>query len=54
MEDVHRAGGVPAILNEIAKGGIPVHLDRPTVTGNTLREFDRRMLKSRIRKSSVP
>jgi dihydroxy-acid dehydratase len=34
MEDVHRAGGVPAILREIA----PVlHLDRPTVAGTTLR-----------------
>jgi dihydroxy-acid dehydratase len=33
MEDVHRAGGVPAILREIA----PVlHLDRPTVAGTTL------------------
>ncbi|NDJ75311.1 MAG: dihydroxy-acid dehydratase [Chloroflexi bacterium] len=38
MEDVHRAGGVPAILNEIAKDGNTLHLDRPTVTGQTLRE----------------
>ncbi len=38
MEDVHRAGGVPAILNEIAKAGNTLHLDRPTVTGRTLRE----------------
>jgi dihydroxy-acid dehydratase len=36
MEDLNRAGGVPAILNELAKGGIPVHLDRPTVAGTTL------------------
>lgn len=35
MEDVHRAGGVPAILNEISSA---VHLDRVTVTGNTLRD----------------
>jgi len=38
MEDVHRAGGVPAILKEIAKNGNTLHLDRPTVTGKTLRE----------------
>jgi len=45
MEDVHRAGGIPAILNEIAAmddgqpQGLPLlHLDRITVTGKTLRE----------------
>ena len=38
MEDVHRAGGVPAILNEIARDGNTLHLDRLTVTGKTLRE----------------
>ncbi len=38
MEDVHRAGGIPAILNEIARGGNTLHLDRLTVTGKTLRE----------------
>jgi dihydroxy-acid dehydratase len=38
IEDVHRAGGVPAILNEIAEAGGPVHLDRITVSGMTLRE----------------
>lgn len=36
MEDLHEAGGVPAIVNELAKGGICVHLDRPTVAGTTL------------------
>ncbi len=34
MEDVHRAGGVPAILHEIRD---VLHLDRPTVTGQPLR-----------------
>jgi dihydroxy-acid dehydratase len=34
MEDVHRAGGVPAILNEISD---VLHLDRMTVSGVTLR-----------------
>ncbi len=38
MEDVHRAGGVPAILREIARGGNTLHLDRLTVTGCTLGE----------------
>ncbi len=38
MEDVHRAGGIPAILNEIARGGDNLHLDRQTVSGMTLRE----------------
>jgi len=36
MEDLHRAGGVPAIINELAKGRICIHLDRPTVAGTTL------------------
>jgi len=35
MEDIHRAGGIPAILNEIAA---LLHMDRPTVTGKTLSE----------------
>ncbi len=38
MEDVHRAGGVPAILTEIASTGNTLHLDRVTVTGASLRE----------------
>ncbi len=38
LEDIHRAGGVPAILAEIAKKPGTLHLDRPTVTGRTLGE----------------
>ncbi|MBI5650296.1 MAG: dihydroxy-acid dehydratase [Chloroflexi bacterium] len=38
MEDVHRAGGIPAILKEISSHGNTLHLDRPTVTARTLRE----------------
>ena len=38
MEDVHRAGGVPAILNEIQRGTGMLHLDRITVSGKTLGE----------------
>jgi dihydroxy-acid dehydratase len=33
MEDVHRAGGVPAILGEINQNGAGLHPDRPTVSG---------------------
>jgi dihydroxy-acid dehydratase len=45
MEDVHRAGGIPAILNELCQDhvrapGSParIHLDRLTVSGTTLGE----------------
>jgi dihydroxy-acid dehydratase len=38
MEDVHRAGGVPAILKEISKNGNSLYLDCVTVTGKTLAE----------------
>ncbi len=38
MEDVHRAGGVPAILNEIQRATGILHFDRPTVSGKTLGE----------------
>jgi dihydroxy-acid dehydratase len=37
MEDLHRAGGVPAILHELASIGA-LHLDRPVVTGRTFGE----------------
>ena len=38
MEDVDRAGGISAILNELSKKDGVLHLDQPTVTGKTLRE----------------
>jgi dihydroxy-acid dehydratase len=45
MEDIHRAGGIPAILNEIAgngrasgEAGNRLDLDRPTVAGKSLGE----------------
>jgi dihydroxy-acid dehydratase len=37
MEDVHRAGGIPAILNEVHKATGSLHLDRMTVSGKYLR-----------------
>lgn len=38
MEDLHRAGGIPAILNEIGRGGNTLHMERMTVSGRTLKE----------------
>ncbi len=38
MEDVHRAGGIPAILNEVQRATGMLHLDRMTVTAQTLGE----------------
>ncbi len=38
MEDVHRAGGIPAILNEVQRGTGMLHFDRMTVSGTTLGE----------------
>jgi len=38
MEDVHRAGGIPAILNEVQRATGMLHFDRPTVSGTTLGE----------------
>ena len=41
IEDVHRAGGVPAILNEVQKATGELHLDRMTVSGKTFGEVIR-------------
>jgi dihydroxy-acid dehydratase len=38
MEDVHRAGGIPAILNEVQHSTGMLHLDRIIVSGVTLKE----------------
>ena len=38
MQDVHAAGGVPAILMELSEKPGTLFLDAPTVTGKTLRE----------------
>jgi dihydroxy-acid dehydratase len=35
MEDVHRAGGIPAILQEVQRATGMLHLKRPTVSGKT-------------------
>ena len=53
MEDVHRAGGIPAILNELSRLEGVLKLDQPTVTGQTLGEnvshqrvLDREVIRS--------
>jgi dihydroxy-acid dehydratase len=38
MDDVHRAGGIPAILKEVQAATGALHLDRITVTGGPLRD----------------
>lgn len=38
IEDLHEAGGVSAVLNELSKKEGTLHLDTLTVTGNTLGE----------------
>ncbi|AWS45834.1 dihydroxy-acid dehydratase [Streptosporangium sp. 'caverna'] len=38
VEDVHRAGGIPAILGELDRGGL-IHRDAYTVNGGTLGDY---------------
>jgi dihydroxy-acid dehydratase len=38
MEDLHRAGGIPALLAEVSSNGNTLHLDRPTINGKTMGE----------------
>ena len=38
IEDVHRAGGIPALLNRMQESGVSLNLDRPTVTMQSMRE----------------
>jgi len=38
MEDLHRAGGIPALLNELGSNGNTLHRDRPTINGKTFGE----------------
>ena len=37
MEDLHRAGGIPAVIKELASHGV-IHLDALTVTGKNVEE----------------
>src|SRR5512135_158919 len=38
MEDVHRAGGIPAIMNEVQRATGMLHFDRVTVSGTSMGE----------------
>jgi dihydroxy-acid dehydratase len=38
MEDLHRAGGIPGLLHELASDGNTLHMDRPTVSGQAFGE----------------
>lgn len=38
MDDINRAGGVSAVMKEVSRRGGLLHLDNPTVTGETLGE----------------
>jgi dihydroxy-acid dehydratase len=37
MEQLYEAGGVPAVMKELARGGL-LHMEEPTVTGRTIGE----------------
>ena len=37
MEQLYEAGGVPAVMKELARGGL-LHLSEPTITGQTIGE----------------
>jgi dihydroxy-acid dehydratase len=50
IEDVHRAGGVPAVLKEVSRRGEVVRLSARTVTGETIGE---RIAGAEIKDASV-
>jgi dihydroxy-acid dehydratase len=51
IEDLHKAGGIPALLNEVSKKGEDIlHLDRPTVSGKTMRNI---IAKAKVKNSEV-
>jgi len=51
VEDLHKAGGIPALLKEVLKKGENIlHLDRPTVSGKTMRNI---VEKAKVKNSKV-
>ncbi len=50
MEDIGRAGGVNAVMKEVSRRGGILHLDNPTVTGETIGE---RIADAEIKDTSV-
>ena len=50
MEDINKAGGVNAVMKEVSRRGGLLHLDNPTVTGETIGE---RIESAEIKDTSV-
>jgi dihydroxy-acid dehydratase len=51
VEDLHKAGGIPALLKEVTKKGDNIlHLDRLTVSGKTMRNI---IAKAKVKNSEV-
>jgi len=51
IEDLHNAGGIPALLHEVGrKGGNLLHLDRLTVSGKTMHQI---VAKAKVRNADV-
>jgi dihydroxy-acid dehydratase len=51
IEDLHKAGGIPALLKEVSKKGEDIlHLDRLTVSGKTMRNI---IAKAKVKNSEV-
>jgi dihydroxy-acid dehydratase len=51
IEDLHKAGGIPALLKEVSRKGENIlHLDRETVSGKTLRSI---VAKAKVKNAEV-
>ena len=50
MEDIHNAGGVSAVMHEISKRGDLLHLDNPTIEGESIGE---RIASSKITDTNI-
>ncbi len=50
MEDIHSAGGVSAVMNEVSKRGDILHLDNLTIEGETIGE---RIASSEIKDTNI-
>ncbi len=50
MEDIHNAGGVSAVMHEISKRGDLLHLDNPTIEGESIGE---RIANSEIKDTNI-
>jgi len=50
MEDIHNAGGVSAVMNEVSKRGDILYLDNPTIEGESIGE---RIKSSQIKDTKI-